>query len=79
MLNYIQYVQFLEEAIQHYYAAGNTETMKKYVDRLCNVETMIENVKQTSDTLAYKIQHKPRLDMPEEMKTYIREMKNFVQ
>lgn len=77
MLNYIQYVQFLEKAIQYYYSNGDVETMKKYVERLCNVEEMIENVKQTSDTLAYKIQHKPRLDMPEEMKLYIEEMKRF--
>jgi hypothetical protein len=79
MLNYIQYVQFLEKAIQHYYVQNDIETMKKYVDRLCNVENMIEDVKETSDDLAYKIQHKPRLEMPEEMKQYIQQMKAFVQ
>jgi len=39
---------------------------------------MIENAKQTSDELAYKIQHKPRLDMPEELEKYIEQMKEFV-
>lgn len=42
--------------------------MKMDVNKLCNIEVMIENVRQASDELAYKIQHKPRLDMPEEMK-----------
>ena len=78
MLNYIQYVQFLEKAIQHYYQDNNIETMKLYVNRLVQVEEMIENVKETSDVLAYKIAHKPRLDMPEEMKVYIEQMKEFV-
>lgn len=77
MLNYIQYVQFLEKVIQHYYVNGEIETMKMYVDRLVNVETMIENVKETSDELAYKIVHKPRLDIPEEMTLYIQQMKEF--
>jgi hypothetical protein len=71
MLNYIQYVQFLEKAINYYYSNNDVETMKMYVNRLCEVEKIILNVKETSDTLAYKIQHKPRLDIPEEMKKYI--------
>lgn len=77
MSYYIQYVKFLEKAIQHYYSVNDIETMKKYVERLINVETMIENVKETSDDLAYRIQHKPRLEMPEEMQRYIEEMKLF--
>jgi len=77
MLNYIQYVQFLEKAINYYYNNKDIKEMKRYVDRLCSVENMIENVKETSDSLAYKIVHKPRLDIPQEMKIYIEEMKKF--
>lgn len=77
MLNYIQYVQFLENAINYYYNNKDIKEMKRYMDRLCSVENIIENVKETSDSLAYKIAHKPRLDIPEEMKIYIEEMKKF--
>lgn len=78
MLNYIKYVQFLEQAINYYYSNNDLSTMKKYVDKLCEVPDIIENVKATSDEFAYKIQHKPRLEMPEEMKIYIREMEKYI-
>lgn len=77
MLNYIKYVQFLESAIKYYYAEKDFESMKKYIERLSDVPNIIESVKAESDELAYKIAHKPRLDMPEEMTKYIEEMKVF--
>ena len=77
MLNYIDYVSFLEKAISYYYNKNNMDNTKKYIDRLIEVEDIVNNVKETSDSLAFKIAHKPRLDMPKEMKTYIEEMKKF--
>lgn len=77
MLNYIKYVQFLEKAINYYYNSNDAEMTRKYVDRLIEVPNIIENVKKSSDTLAYKIEHKPRLDMPEEMIEYIKQMQKF--
>jgi len=77
MRNYIEYVSFLENAIKYYYSKGDIEQVKIYVGRLNDVEKMIEDVKNSSDELAYKIVHKPRLEMPEEMKAYIASMNQF--
>ena len=79
MLNYIKYAQFLEETINYYYHIGDIKTMKVYVDKICEISQIIENVKKLSDELAYKIHHKPRLDMPEEMELYIEQMKEFIE
>lgn len=77
MRNYIEYVNFLEEAIKYNYSIGEIEEVKKYIDRLNEVEIMINNVKESSDELAYKIQHKPRLDIPDEVINYITAMNEF--
>ena len=79
MLNYIQYTQFLEKVIQYYYTNNDIEKVQIYVDKLCEIPDRIEAVKLTSDEFAYKIQHKPRLDMPDEMKLYIMQMKEFIE
>ena len=45
------------------------------------IDFISEDGKSISDCInkiAYKIVHKPRLDMPDELKTYIEQMKNFV-
>ena len=51
--------------------------MKLYIDRLVKVPDRIEEVRESSDSLAFKIVHKPRLDMPKEMIEFIEEMKKF--
>lgn len=77
MRNYIEFVSFLQDAIKYYYSIGDMENVKLFISRLIEVENMVQTVKDTSDELAYKIAHKPRLDMPEEMQKYIREMREF--
>jgi len=77
MRNYIEYVSFLEEAIKYYYSINDIKEVKKYIGRLNEVEVMVNTVKETSDELAYKIQHKPRLDIPEEVTKYIEAMNEF--
>jgi len=77
MRNYIEYVSFLEKAIKYYYSIDDIEQVKKYIGRLNEVEKMVNTVKETSDELAYKIQHKPRLDIPEEVTKYIEAMNEF--
>ena len=51
--------------------------MNIYIQEVLNVETMINDVLENSDELAFKIEHKPRLDMPEEMKEYIEQIRNY--
>ena len=77
MKNYIEYVQFLEDSIRYYYSVNDIEGVKVCVERLNAVRDRIEEVKDTSDELAYEIVHKPRLDMPEEMNEYINSMNEF--
>jgi len=79
MLNYIEYVQFLESAINYCYVNNDLEGMNTYINKLLNVPNIIQDVKDTSDSLAFKIAHKPRLDMPKEMIEYIEEMKQYSQ
>lgn len=70
--SYIKYVSFLEKAIKHFYNVGNYGKMKWYVNRLFELEKMIDDARENSDKLAYKIY------MPEEIKTYVESMKNFM-
>jgi hypothetical protein len=51
--------------------------MNKFIERLSEVPSIIEEVKKSSDEFAYKIWDKPRLDMPKEMESYIEEMVAF--
>jgi len=77
MMNYIEYTSFLSDAIRYYRSGGDSEKMSSYIEEVLNVETMIDDVLENSDELAFKIEHKPRLDMPEEMKEYIEQMKKY--
>ena len=77
MLNYIEYTSFLNDAIRYYRVIDDNEKMNKYIQEVLNVETMINSVLENSDKLAFEIEHKPRLDMPEEMKEYIEQMRNY--
>lgn len=77
MLNYIEYVKFLENAIKFYYQNGDTKSMKLYINRLNEVPDMIQEVLDNSDSLAFRIAHKPRLDIPDEMTKFIEEMRIF--
>lgn len=65
------YTSFLSDAIRYYRSVGDKEKMNVYIEEVLNVETMINDVLENSDELAFKIEHKARLDMPEEMKEYI--------
>ena len=78
MRNYIEYVSFLEKAINYYYSNRDINEVRKYIDRLNNVEKIVSEVKESSDELAYKIAHKPRLDIPEEVTNYIKSMNKFI-
>ncbi len=77
MRNYIEFVSFLQDSIKYYYSIDDMENVRLFISRLLEVENMINMVKENSDELAYKIAHKPRLDMPNEMKKYIDDMKIF--
>lgn len=77
MKNYIEYVGFLEKAINYYYSINDFDKVKEFVGKLNEVPKMVNEVKETSDSLAYKIAHKPRLDIPEEITEYISSMNSF--
>ena len=68
----------MEQAIKYYYSINEFDEVKKYVERLNDVKKMVEEVKENSDELAYKIAHKPRLDIPEAVISYINSMNEFV-
>jgi hypothetical protein len=40
---------------------------------------MVENVRSTSDELAFKIEHKPRLTVPDEILEYIKLNKHYIE
>lgn len=70
--SYIKYVAFLEKVVKYYYAMQDYTNMNLYINRLFEVENMINEARENSDKLAYKIY------MPEKIKTYIDQMKEFV-
>lgn len=71
--SYIKYVAFLEKVIKYYYAMQDYDNMNLYINRLFEVENMINETRENSDKLAYKIY------MPEKIKTYIEQMKIFAE
>jgi len=77
MRNYIEYVNFLEKAINYYYSIDDTEKLKMFIEKLNYVTKRIKEVENSSDELAYKIAHKPRLTIPDAVLEYIDEMNRF--
>ena len=67
MAGYIRYVKFLEKAMKYYYNEKDIEKTFVYIDRILVVKDEIDRVLRESDPLAFKIVHKPRLNIPDEM------------
>jgi len=72
---YLAYIDFIQDAIDYYTNINDAEKVEFYSGELVQVPQIIENVLSTSDSLAFKIEHKPSLDLPEETLQYIEEIK----
>jgi len=79
MRNYIEYVKFIEDSIEYYSSRGDIDSIKVCVSKIEAVISRINDVLATSDELAYKIAHKPRLTIPDELITYLNNLNLYIQ
>lgn len=68
---YEKYIEFLKKAIEHYSSNGDIEKVNYYKKELVEVPEIINNVLETSDSLAFIIEHKPELNLSEETLKFI--------
>ncbi len=78
MINYINYTEYLSNALQYYRSLGDNEKVYKYADEVISVENKINEVLNNTNPLCYKTKHVPNLEMPEDMVYYINSIKEIV-
>jgi hypothetical protein len=68
---YEDYIVMLKIAIENYEQQGDVENRQQCVAYLLQVEDMLEEVEQDTNGLAYKLDEKPDLELPQEYVAYI--------
>ncbi|MCR5617307.1 MAG: O-antigen ligase family protein [Clostridiales bacterium] len=63
---YLDYIDMLAVSTKLYWEAGDTESAKYCTDKIKEVPQRLEEVKNGTSSLAYKIKDKPELDLPQE-------------
>ena len=63
---YLDYIDMLAVSTKLYWEAGDTESAKYCTDKIKEVPQRLEEVKNGTSSLAYKINDKPELDLPQE-------------
>jgi len=72
---YLKYINFLLEAIQVSILQKDNESIKFYSKEIVEVKDKINNVIEESDELAFEIEHKPDLELDEEILDMIEKLK----
>jgi len=75
MMNYLDYTEFLIEALQYYFEQNDLEKVKQYKVEICDVETKINETINNTNPLCYQTAHTPNLEIPNEMKAFTEEIK----
>lgn len=77
MVAYIKYLNFLETAMYEYMDTGDDENTKLYMERIIEVEELIQKALDETNPLAFESNHPPLLDIPEEIQAFIDEVKEY--
>ncbi|MBO5179075.1 MAG: O-antigen ligase family protein [Clostridia bacterium] len=77
MLAHIQYLNFLETAMYEYMDSYDDENTKLYMERIIEVEEMIQRTLDKTNPLAFNVGHVPLLTIPEEIQAFIDEVKTY--
>lgn len=72
---YLDYFNMLYIGYQLYMENGDIESAKKCIDCIKTIPDMIDEVLEKTDSLAYKINDKPELELPEEYLTILQSIK----
>ena len=77
MVAYIKYLNFLETAMYEYNEAGDDENAKLYIERIIEVEELIEKTLDETNPLAFESNHPPLLDLPKKIQAFIDEVREY--
>lgn len=75
---YVDYVNSLANACTQYLNNGDKESAKVCLDRIKEVPEILNEVKEKTSDLAWKIKDKPNLTLPEEYESLVQSMEEAV-
>ena len=79
MEKYNEYVLMLSGAIDYYASNNDMEEAMKYVKLVTEVPQKIEQVKSSTNEIAYKICDAPTFELNDEVQKYINTMKGVLE
>jgi len=68
---YEDYIKLLKRAITYYEKTKDEVSREKYVDYVKEVPSILKNLEEKTDELAYKVKDKPEFQLSQESKNYI--------
>ena len=71
IIEYIDYISLLSEIIYRCNEEGEMEQMAVYIKEIKEIPQMLQDVRNRTSLLGWKIQDKPELELPEEYKEYV--------
>ncbi len=76
---YEDYLDMLIAAAQWYTQAGDQESAAYCMERALRIPQQLDTVKKATDSLGWRIQDKPELDLPESYQSYLNEIQEQLQ
>ncbi len=75
---YEQYIKMLSYALEYYVKESDEERIKEYAQYVVDIPKMLEDVKEQTSALAYKIHDRPNLALKEEYVEYIHAIDEYL-
>lgn len=73
--NYEEYVFMLSGAIDYYANSNDLKETEKYMKLVIEVPSKLENIKDETSSLAYRLKDKPNFELSENIQNYIEKIK----
>lgn len=79
MSEYEDYVLMLSQAIEYYAQKDEMEKAVEYIEKVVNVPSIIEQVKNSTNSISYNLKDVPNFELSENVQKYILTMKGVLE